>query len=122
MDCAATAPSIASAPAWKSANPAPSSAFGRGSFTSFQCQLDARAFAACTSPKSFAGLAVGSHTFRVEAVDANGIATQVAPSTWTINAPGPHHHDVGEQYTAVSTHVDGAGHAGNQVTVTFTAT
>jgi hypothetical protein len=28
----------------------------------------------------------------------------------------------GTQYTAVATLVDGAGHAGDQVTVTFTAT
>ena len=150
------------------------------------CRLDAAAFAACTSPAAYSGLAVGSHTFRVEAVDANGVPTQVATSTWTINAPGPTitmsispgsgHRTVfsgtttanngtltvqvylgatatgspvrtyttssysgasspfswsittgnndlsgGTQYTAVATHVDGAGHAGNQVTVTFTA-
>ena len=180
------APSITSGPSNPTTATTASFAFSHTKYATFMCRLDAAAFAACTSPAAYSGLAVGSHTFRVEAVDANGVPTQVATSTWTINAPGPTitmsispgsgHRTVfsgtttanngtltvqvylgatatgspvrtyttssysgasspfswsittgnndlsgGTQYTAVATHVDGAGHAGNQVTVTFTA-
>jgi hypothetical protein len=38
----------------------------------FQCRLESQAFDDCTSPKSYAGLTSGSHTFRVRAIDAAG--------------------------------------------------
>jgi hypothetical protein len=56
---------------------------------SFQCKLDAGAFAACTSPKSYSGLAPGSHTFQVRAVDVSGnVDATPGTFTWTI-APLP---------------------------------
>jgi Tol biopolymer transport system component len=38
----------------------------------FQCRMGGAAFAPCASPKSYSGLANGSHTFRVRAIDKAG--------------------------------------------------
>ena len=54
----------------------------------FECSLDAAAFSSCTSPISFTGLAVGSHTLRVQAIDAaDNIDPTPASFAWTILTP-----------------------------------
>ena len=56
---------------------------------SFECALDAAAFAGCTSPKSYATLTVGSHTFRVRARDnAGNVDATPAEATWQVAADG----------------------------------
>ena len=52
----------------------------------FECQLDGGSWAACTSPRNYSGLAAGSHTFRVRAV--NEVATgDPVEHTWTATPP-----------------------------------
>jgi hypothetical protein len=53
----------------------------------FRCKLDASAFAACTSPKSYARIRRTAHTFQVRAVDAAGnVDPTPAVFRWTIAA------------------------------------
>jgi hypothetical protein len=56
--------------------------------STFECKLDAGAYATCTSPKDYSGLSVGAHTFSVRATDPAG-NTDATPATqtWTIT-PG----------------------------------
>ncbi len=52
------------------------------------CQLDGGAFATCTSPAAYSGLADGNHTFTVKATDAaNNSAT--ASRAWKVDATAP---------------------------------
>jgi hypothetical protein len=54
----------------------------------FQCRLDGAAWAACTSPASYTGLALLGHTFDVRAIDAAGNADgSPATAAWTVLAP-----------------------------------
>ena len=56
----------------------------------FECKLDAGSFGACGSPKTYASLAEGSHTFSVRAVDAAGNADPTpATHTWTVDTTAP---------------------------------
>ncbi|HEX8648343.1 MAG TPA: LamG domain-containing protein [Thermoleophilaceae bacterium] len=51
----------------------------------FECRLDAGAWAACSSPKGYGNLATGTHTFEVRARDgAANVDPTPAVRTWTI--------------------------------------
>jgi len=53
----------------------------------FQCSLNGSAWAACTSPRTYTNLTVGTHTFRVRATDTAGnVDPTPAERTWTITA------------------------------------
>jgi hypothetical protein len=51
----------------------------------FMCKLDGAAYALCTSPQNPTGLANGSHTYSVYAVDALGNAGTATSITWTVD-------------------------------------
>lgn len=75
-------------PSSDSAGNSPTASFGfispdQGG-ASFECSLDAAAYEACTSPKDYTGLAGGTHTFAVRAVNSNGTDPTPATRTWGV--------------------------------------
>ena len=58
--------------------------------STFACRIDGSSFGSCSSPKSYAGLGEGSHTFEVRATDAGGNTdTSPATFTWTVDTTAP---------------------------------
>jgi len=54
----------------------------------FQCKLDGGAYSPCTSPKTYTGLSVATHTFSVVAVDSANNTSAPASYTWTVQGAG----------------------------------
>jgi len=68
--------------------PLTSASFGFSSSengSSFECKLDNGSWSACTTPKAYSGVAIGSHQFSVRAIDAakNADATP-ATQSWSV--------------------------------------
>ncbi len=57
----------------------------------FECKLDGGAWAACTSPVTFSGLAEGQHTLQVRAGRRRFYQRDAAPKTysWTVDTTAP---------------------------------
>jgi streptogramin lyase len=55
----------------------------------FHCKLDAGSFAPCSSPKAYAGLTVGPHTFYAYATDTLGHDGNQTQYAWTIDTTPP---------------------------------
>jgi hypothetical protein len=91
IDTSAPVTTITAKPSDPSADSSPSFSFTSSEAgSSFECQLDGGAFAACASPKGYTGLAGGAHTFSVRASDAAG-NTDPTPASyaWTIDTSAP---------------------------------
>ncbi len=89
---AGTAPpmaSITAGPAGTTASSDASFAFTSGDVTAaYECSLDAQPWTTCASPRAYAGLDAGEHTFAVRA--SNGAATGAPASrSWTVTPREP---------------------------------
>jgi large repetitive protein len=89
IDTTAPIASITSQPSNPSSVKSPSFAFAANEAGTFECKLDAAAFAACVSPKGYTNLGDGSHTFTVRAIDGAGNVGVNVGYTWAIDATGP---------------------------------
>jgi hypothetical protein len=57
--------------------------------STFQCKLDSGSWSACSSPKEYSFLTIGSHAFQVRATDSAGNTDASAASrTWIVRALG----------------------------------
>ncbi len=56
---------------------------------SFECRLDAGAFAACTSPRTLTGLSEGAHSFEVVAKDSSGNTSGSSTRAWSVDTTAP---------------------------------
>ncbi|MFL5345808.1 MAG: adventurous gliding motility protein AgmC [Hyalangium sp.] len=82
---------IVSAPSGQTENPDASFDFSSNeSNVTYECSLDGAAFAACSDPVTFSGVAEGDHTLQVRARDAVGnVDPTPASATWTYQPPPP---------------------------------
>ena len=78
---------ITAGPATSTTSTSASFSFASSEPGAFECALDAAAFAGCTSPKSYTGLLVGDHSFKVRARDGAGnVDATPATYAWRIAA------------------------------------
>jgi hypothetical protein len=85
VDTAAPETTIASGPNGTVNSTAATFGFSASEIATFQCRIDGGAFAPCSSPVSYSGLAGGNHTFDVVATDAVGNADATPASrTWAV--------------------------------------
>jgi hypothetical protein len=88
LDTTAPETTITTAPADGTSTSASVAFSSSESGGTFACSLDSGAYANCSSPKSYTGLAVGAHSVSVRATDAAGNTdTTPASASWNVTAP-----------------------------------
>jgi Big-like domain-containing protein len=80
---------ITSGPAAATNQTSASFTFSSEPGSTFECRLDAEAFAACPSPKNYPSLTDGAHNFRVRATDQAGNTGSTTTYSWTIDRTAP---------------------------------
>jgi hypothetical protein len=81
---------VAGPPALTSSSSATFSFSSNEGGVSYGCSLDGSAFAACSTPNTFGGLANGAHTLAVRATDGAGNVDATAASyAWTVDVVAP---------------------------------
>ncbi|MBI5311121.1 MAG: hypothetical protein HZB14_08905, partial [Actinobacteria bacterium] len=91
IDTTAPDTTIDSAPPAQSQAPNPSFTFSASEpGATFECRLDGGAWSACASPHGLSGLADGSHTFEVRAIDVDtNVDPTPASHTWNVDTVAP---------------------------------
>ncbi|MFM2182483.1 MAG: hypothetical protein RJB61_777, partial [Actinomycetota bacterium] len=93
VDTVAPTVAISTGPSDGSVSNSGTAAFGFSStatdLAGYYCEVDGAGFAACTSPTTLTGLADGTHTFRVVAVDFAGNRSVADSRTWSIDTATP---------------------------------
>jgi hypothetical protein len=90
IDTVAPTVTITGGPAQGSSTTATSASFSLTASEAgvrYECRVGAATWQPCTSPASYAGLTVGSHTFRVRGTDPAGNLGPVSSRSWTVTAP-----------------------------------
>ena len=82
-------PTTTSKPASRTRERSPSFAFSGESNASFECRLDNDPWGSCASPKSYASLPDGDHTFQVRQADRAGNTSDTETWNWNIDATPP---------------------------------
>jgi hypothetical protein len=81
---------VSSRPPDSSGSASASVAFtGAGPGESYECSVDAAAFAPCTSPWTASGLTEGAHQLRLRLADAVGNAGAITTVSWTVDLTAP---------------------------------
>lgn len=94
---------IANSPSAFTNSTAATISFAGSLVTSFQCQIDDSAFAACTSPVVFNNLAANmNHVFRVRGINEAGTISSPASVSWTIDTIAPTQPTVTSNVSAVT--------------------
>lgn len=89
VDMLAPVATIASGPADPTASDDATFVFGAEPGASFECRRDGGSFDSCSSPKTYANLADGDHTFQVRAKDLLGNTGPAATWSWSIDTTPP---------------------------------
>lgn len=93
VDTVAPQTTIDSGPTGPTASAAATFTFSSSEAGTFECRLDsssAAAWSSCASPKSYSGLAQGSHTFEVRAIDSVGNAdASPASASFSVDTVSP---------------------------------
>ncbi len=89
VDTQSPTTTITSGPEGATSSTSASVAFTSNESGTFACRIDDGAFAPCTSPVSYSGLAAGTHTVAVTVTDEAGNAGPAATWTWVIDHTPP---------------------------------
>jgi hypothetical protein len=89
VDLIAPTLSLNQTPANPTNSPAATFDFSGGGVTKYECQLDNLAYSICTAPKTYSGLASGTHTFKVRGTSGTGNVSQPVTYTWSIDLSTP---------------------------------
>ena len=85
VDATAPQTTLDSGPAARTTATSARFTFSASEPATFECRLGAGSFSPCASPKTYAGLARGLHSFAVRAIDPAGNADATpAASSWTV--------------------------------------